>query len=199
MEEFFMEMLRQLQRDYDALDLPVVSEEGKMHEFMLPMPDGVKLQTFLFYGGSGGGEAAGTDCRPVILQRSPYAHSMDSYRVHGENLARRGFIYIVQFCRGTGGSEGEWDPNVNERADGLATLNWLQEQSWVKNIGYWGDSYLALTGWCMADAVPEKVKGMYLGVYGTDRFTSAYQKGLFRHDVLTSWAMENAGFSVEAV
>jgi putative CocE/NonD family hydrolase len=198
MEEFFMEMLRQLQRDYDALDLPVVSEEGKMHEFMLPMPDGVKLQTFLFYGGSGGGEAAGTDCRPVILQRSPYAHSMDSYRVHGENLARRGFIYIVQFCRGTGGSEGEWDPNVNERADGLATLNWLQEQSWVKNIGYWGDSYLALTGWCMADAVPEKVKGMYLGVYGTDRFTSAYQKGLFRHDVLTSWAMENAGFSVEA-
>mgnify|MGYP002508209432 CR=1 FL=1 len=59
----------------------------------------------------------------------------------------------------------------------------------VKNIGYWGDSYLALTGWCMADAVPEKVKGMYLGVYGTDRFTSAYCKGLFRHDVLTSWAM----------
>ena len=198
MEEFFMEMLRQLQRDYDALDLPVVSEEGRMHEFMLPMPDGVKLQTFLFYGCSDGEETAGTVCRPVILQRSPYAHSMDSYRVHGENLARRGFIYIVQFCRGTGGSEGEWDPNVNERADGLATLNWLQEQSWVKNIGYWGDSYLALTGWCMADAVPDKVKGMYLGVYGTDRFTSAYQKGLFRHDVLTSWAMENAGFPVEA-
>ncbi len=194
MEEFFMEMLRQLQREYDALDLPVVSEDVKVHEFMLPMPDGVKLQTFIFYGSSCGGDGA----YPVILQRSPYAHVMGAYRVHGESLARRGFIYIVQFCRGTGGSEGEWDPNVNERADGLATTAWLQEESWVKNIGYWGDSYLALTGWCMADAVPDKVKGMYLGVYGTDRFTSAYQKGLFRHDVLTSWAMENAGFPVEA-
>ncbi len=39
---------------------------------------------------------------------------------------------------------------------------------------------------------------MYLTQYGTDRFTSAYKDGLFRHDVLTSWAMGNAGFSVDA-
>lgn len=126
----------------------------------------------------------------MILQRSPYVHLMDMYLLHGKNLAQRGFIYILQFCRGTGQSEGEWEPNVNERQDGLDTLNWLQNEPWVKNIGYWGNSYLALTGWCMADAVPSKVKGMYLSVYGTDRFTSAYSKGMFRHDVLTSWAME---------
>ena len=50
----------------------------------------------------------------------------------------------------------------------------------------------------MADAVPEKVKTMYLGVYGCDRFVSAYQDGLFRQDILTSWAMENAGREIRA-
>ena len=50
----------------------------------------------------------------------------------------------------------------------------------------------------MADAVPEKVKTMYLGVYGCDRHTSAYKDGLFRQDILTAWAMGNAGVPVEA-
>ncbi|MFV0467172.1 MAG: CocE/NonD family hydrolase [Lachnospiraceae bacterium] len=158
------------------------------------MSDGITLETFICH-------EKNFDYKnrmSVILQRSPYAHAFNVYKMHGTNLAKRGFIYIIQFCRGTGGSEGEWEPNVNERSDGLDTLNWLQKEDWVKNIGFWGDSYLALTGWCMADEVPEKLKGMYLGVYGTDRFTSAYCKGLFRHDVLTSWAMENAGFPIDA-
>ena len=50
----------------------------------------------------------------------------------------------------------------------------------------------------MADAVTAKVKSMCLGNYGTDRYTSAYEKRLFRHDVLTSWAMGNAGFEITA-
>lgn len=50
----------------------------------------------------------------------------------------------------------------------------------------------------MADAVPEKVKTMYLGVYGCDRHASAYKDGLFRQDILTAWAMGNAGTEVDA-
>ncbi len=196
-EDMFAELLRQTQRDYDALGFPVTEGEVEEEQFMLSMEDGVRLKTYIFHmekdtiWDNGG-------VFPVILQRSPYAHAMGSYRIHGRNLAKRGFVYIVQFCRGTEESEGEWIPNENERADGLCTVRWLASQSWVKNIGYWGDSYLALTGWCIADEAPEKVKGMYLGVYGTDRFTSAYCKRLFRHDVLTSWAMENAGRAVDA-
>ena len=65
-------------------------------------------------------------------------------------------------------------------------------------MGYWGCSYLALTGWLIADILPEKVKTMYLTHYGTFRHVSAYKDGLFRHDVLTAWAMENAGYPVTA-
>ncbi len=193
-ENMFKELLENTQREYDALDMPIVCQDTYCEEKMLPMPDGVRLKTYI-YRPSNWRE---TEEYSVILQRSPYFHAMASYDIHGRNLAQRGFIYILQFCRGTGASEGEWEPNVNERQDGLSTLGWLQGVPWVKNIGYWGDSYLALTGWCMADSVPDKVRGMYLGVYGTDRFTSAYCKGAFRHDVLTCWAMENAGFPVNA-
>lgn len=196
-EDMFEQLLRHTREDYDSLGIPVTEGEVTVEEMMLPMPDGVELKTYLFHMAQDD-LWEGARSFPVILQRSPYFHAMDSYRLHGTELAKRGFVYIVQCCRGTGESEGAWEPNVNERQDGLCTVRWLAEQSWVKNIGYWGDSYLALTGWCMADAVPEKVKGMYLGVYGTDRFTSAYCKGLFRHDVLTSWAMENAGRPVDA-
>lgn len=196
-EDMFEQLLRRTREDYGSLGIPVTEGEVKVEEMMLPMPDGVGLKTYIFHMAQDYLQE-GERSFPVILQRSPYFHAMDSYRIHGAELARRGFVYIVQCCRGTGESEGIWEPNVNERKDGLCTVEWLAERGWVKNIGYWGDSYLALTGWCMADAIPDKVKGMYLGVYGTDRFTSAYCKGLFRHDVLTSWAMENAGRPVEA-
>ena len=105
---------------------------------------------------------------------------------------------VYQWCRGTSGSEGQWEPNVHERDDGLSLVGWLQKQPWVESMGYYGNSYLALTGWAMADAVPEKMKTMYLAVYGTVRHASAWQDGLFRQDILTAWAMGNAGHKVEA-
>lgn len=193
----FAEMLKQIQTDYDSLNSKIIMQNVSVKELMLPMQDGVFLKTYIFKADCSNAES-GPEKMPVIMQRSPYFHVMELYKLHGVNLAKRGFCYVLQFCRGTGPSEGEWEPNVNERSDGLATLKWLDQQEWVESIGYWGDSYLALTGWCIADKLPKKVKGMYLGVYGTDRFTSAYEKGLFRHDVLTSWAMENSGTAITA-
>ncbi len=187
-----LEQIKQrILKEYEASGLPVIYEETYCDEMMLPMSDGAALKTYIFRGCKDGAV-------PVILQRSPYAHALEIYKLHGRELAKRGFGVVLQFCRGTGESEGEWNPNVNERKDGIDTLQWLCALPWVKNVGYWGGSYLALTGWCMADCIPDKVRGMYLGVYGTDRFTSAYEKGLFRHDVLTAWAMENAGYEVRA-
>ena len=188
MDDMFQDIMKKMQADYDELDIPVCLNHVICQEFMMEMPDGIRLRTFLYR------ECGGKKNIPVIVQRTPYLHAFDTYKMHAENIAKRGFGYILQFCRGTGGSEGEWIPNINERKDGITLLQWLEEQEWVESVGYWGDSYLALTGWCMADEVPKKVKGMYLGVYGTDRFTSAYEKRMFRQDVLTSWAMENAGY-----
>lgn len=130
---------------------------------------------------------------PVVITRTPYTYlgTGDSNEI-GRGYARRGIAYITQYCRGKGGSEGVYEPNVNERVDGLALVNWVAAQPWCKNIGLFGESYTALTCWIIADAVPDKVKGIFLHHYGVDRHLSAYSYGQFRQDILTAWAIDNA-------
>ncbi len=186
-----------IRHDYENSGVNITYTTVSTELVLLPMRDGIKLKTTIYRPCNAPGVKQDKPM-PVILERSCYPNNEQFSRIHGENLAKRGYIFVSQYCRGTGGSEGVWEPNVNERADGLDTVNWLNEQDWVESIGYWGNSYLALTGWAIADKVPDKVRGMCLTHYGTDRFTSAYEKGMFRQDVLTSWAKENAGFKVNA-
>lgn len=190
-------MFEEIIREYETSGYKNIYPFFTEETLMLSMKDGIRLKTHIFKPADIEGKAA-EDPLPVILIRSCYPSQLEFYRIHGRNLAKLGYALMVQFCRGTGESEGEWLPNVNERGDGLVTVNWLNDREWVDVIGYWGNSYLALTGWAIADKVPEKVKGMCLTHYGTDRFCSAYEKGMFRQDVLTAWAMDNAGFPVTA-
>lgn len=133
---------------------------------------------------------------PVVITRTPYLKEAPAdNNAEAQAYAQRGIGRIIQRCRGTGGSAGEYIPNVNERADGLALVNWVAAQPWCKNIGLTGSSYLAFTCWIIADAVPKKVKGIFLSHYGVDRHLSAYKSGLFRQDILTTWAIQNAGLA----
>lgn len=161
------------------------------YEEMLVMEDGICLRTIIYRPDRKGAS-------PTIVMRTCYPNNDYLYRAIAEEYCKRGYNYIYQYCRGTGGSEGVWEPNVNERKDGKYTIDWIAEQEWVGNIGYCGCSYLSLTGWLIADILPDKVKTMYLTHYGTQRFVSAYQDGMFRHDVLTAWTMENAGYPITA-
>lgn len=164
---------------------------GTCYEEMLTMDDGAALRTIIYRTDREG-------AAPTIVVRTCYPNNDYLYRATAEEYCKRGFHYIYQYCRGTGGSEGEWEPNVNERSDGKRTIDWICGQEWVGNTGYWGCSYLSLTGWVIADILPEKVKTMYLTHYGTQRFVSVFQDGMFRHDVLTAWTMENAGYPITA-
>ena len=180
-----------IREDYRTSVHPDVFTSYTAWEEMLSCKDGVRLRTIFYRPES---------CKPlpVIVQRSCYPQSEASLRVHAEELCKKGFGVIIQYCRGTGGSEGVWEPNVNDRSDGLDLMHFVASLPWVDCMGYQGASYLAFTGWIMADALPDKVRSMYLTVYGTSRHTSAYKDGLFRQDILTAWAMSNAGFPVTA-
>jgi uncharacterized protein len=186
--EFYRQYIK---NQFASLEVAPTFEVLEPEVIMLPMKDGVRLHTVL-------SKPAGDGSFPTILSRCCYPEMKNMFEILAEEYSKRGFMFVYQFCRGTGGSEGDWEPNVNEREDGKTTLEWLNSLNDVESIGYLGSSYLALTGWAVADIVPEKVKTMYLTHYGTDRFTSAYKNGLFRQDVLTAWAMDNAGFPVDA-
>lgn len=178
-------------QEYGQLQQKPAFDIGDAYEILLPMTDGIRLRTVCQ-------RPVGEGPFPTVIQRSCYPFQEDMMRQHAEQYCRRGFAFVWQFCRGTGGSEGEWVPNIHDRQDGKETLDWLDAQPWVDEIGFWGSSYLAFTGWIVADILPAKVRTLYLTHYGTDRFTSAYQNGLFRQDVLTSWAMGNAGRKISA-
>lgn len=201
------EMVEAIDQDLSAieeLDIDFPYEEEDMDsdqildsnvefmDIMIPMRDGVKLRTRIALPKHREGPV------PVLLFRTPYNNfkMIEKYKLIDHT--RAGYASVHQQCRGTFGSEGEWVPNEYERQDGIDTLNWLVEQEWCGPIGIYGDSYQALTGWLVADSLPEKVKSLYLLHYSVDRFLSAYKQGLFRHDVLTGWAMGNSGKAIQA-
>lgn len=175
---------------YDKANPKPKMGPSQKQEHMLKMTDGTRLRTICWFPKQ-------KENLSVVFTRTCYPHQEVELALHAQEYSKRGFGFVVQWCRGVNGSEGKWEPNTFERRDGLDTINWIAALPFVKNIGYWGNSYLASAGWCMADAVPDKVKSMYLGVYGTDRYTSVYQDGLFRQDIFTAWAMENAGVKID--
>jgi len=93
--------------DYEVrMDLNVV----------IPMRDGVKLSTDFYFP-----DAKGKF--PAILIRTPYHKSTPRYDGYGKFYASRGYVVIIQDCRGRYDSGGEWYPFAGEEFDGYDTMS----------------------------------------------------------------------------
>lgn len=162
-------------------------EPGPVSIHRVSMRDGTELHTRVYM-------PDGAGPWPVVLIRNPYAGIVPMLEVTASIWNEYGYAAVVQDCRGTGQSGGEWTPFVNERLDGLDTIEWIIRQRWMDgNIGTYGHSYLSAVQLAMADRFPQEVKAMVLSGYSTERFRSHYMNGMFRMDVYTGWALENAG------
>src|SRR5205823_4152391 len=115
------------------------------------MPDDVVLLADRWYPKEPAGVAGGL---PVVLLRSPYGRRQ--LGIVGRLFAERGYQVVIQSCRATFGSGGEWVPFRHERDDGRATLDWLAAQPWFGGAtATFGPSYLGLTQWAVAADAPE--------------------------------------------
>ena len=118
------------------------------------------------------------DNLPTILVRTPYGRRTISFFMR--RFAERGYHVIVQDVRGRFDSEGEYDPFVNEAADGKATLEWLAKEAWFNGaLGTWGLSYLGYVQWAIAAEAPPFLKAMMPIMVGPQVFTSTYPDGAF--------------------
>ncbi len=159
-----------LRESFTASSYPVLYPEFERRTFPVPAVDGLTITLTCFFP-----LGAEQERFPVILRRGN-----GRSQIEAEELARRGFVYIWA-------EPPVRTPNLEVqytfwREDGIAVLNYLQEQPWVDRIGLRGGSAGALAWWCVADVLPEKVQSLYLTVYGTDRFAACYQDGMFRPD-----------------
>ena len=144
----------------------------------IPMADGVLLKTDHYAPDSPGSH-------PTILMRLPYGRR--GFAGIAEAYAERGFHVVIQACRGTERSGGEFDPFANERADGLATLDWIKAQPWYDGrIGLTGPSYLGYAQWAISDALPETA-ALAVKVTTADFRPVVFPSGAFHLNLWLSW------------
>lgn len=112
-------------------------------DVMVEMRDGVKLATDVY-------RPRDAENCPTLVHRNPYhksnASSVGGLILNPLDAAREGFAVVIQDVRGRFGSEGEWEPFVNEAADGYDTVEWAAEQPWSNGrVGVYGSSYHGVT------------------------------------------------------
>jgi putative CocE/NonD family hydrolase len=168
--------MRLLARDgYKMSTNPIRPERSHCIQAMVPMRDGVRLNTFVFLP-----EAGGDQC-PVILQRTPYGISspgsgtlrdctrgwlpsadapMRGSILRGwQQITNHGYAAVYQDTRGRYGSEGQDRVYADDAEDGFATLNWIAEQDWTNHrVGVSGSSAGSTTALAAASQRHPSVK-----------------------------------------
>jgi len=144
------------------------------------MPDGIRLLTDRYWPRGNGGE-------PVIVMRSPYGRNA-VWALAARLFAERGYQVIVQSCRGTGGSGGEFDAYRHEAQDGLATLAWIGAQPWFSGkLAMAGPSYLGIVQWAVAAEPPPSLRAMAVSISSARVRAFTYPGGTFSLDSTLTW------------
>ncbi|HLX57009.1 MAG TPA: CocE/NonD family hydrolase, partial [Ktedonobacteraceae bacterium] len=120
------------------------------------MRDGAVLRANIY-------RPAGEGQWPVLLTRLPYGKDFqagDSV-MNPAQVARRGYVVIVQDTRGRVTSEGEWIPFVHEALDGYDTIEWAAQLPYSNgSLGMYGLSYFGFTQWAAAVLQPPALKAI---------------------------------------
>ena len=122
------------QRIQDGLDkvTPPDLETVTERDVWIPMRDGTRLLADITL-------PVGEGPWPTLLIRTPYGRDLES---PGE-YSKRGYVSVVEACRGRDGSEGVWGAWEDDKDDGYDTIDWIVNQPWSDGkVGMRGGSYL---------------------------------------------------------
>jgi putative CocE/NonD family hydrolase len=149
------------------------------------MRDGVVLGADVYMPG-------GTPVAPAILIRQPYGRRTPEMGldVVARFFAGKGYACVVQDVRGKFSSGGEFDPGLNEVADGYDTVEWVAAQTWCDGrVGCWGESYYGLTSFAAAMSGHPAVVCIAPGDISLDRRASWLRQGAFLLNTTGYWAI----------
>jgi len=116
----------------------------------------------------------------TVLVRSPYGRGFPWAHLYGVAFAEQGFHVLLQSCRGTGGSGGQYEPFRHEAADGQAAVSWLRAQDWFDGrLAMAGASYLGYVQLALAGDPPPELRASVVQVGIGDPSAFAYPGGVF--------------------
>ena len=164
---------------------------------MVPMRDGVKLSTDIYFPASGDRRADGSF--PVILERTPYDNSSPGAVTNAKYFARRGYVCAIQDVRGRFESEGEWYAFAKEAPDGYDTIEWLAAQPWSDGkVGTMGSSYAGSDQSAAATLNPPHLSTMIVGVGASNYYHSSMRQNGAAEQRFQVYAFRMAATSKEA-
>src|SRR4051794_36729428 len=163
---------------------------ARCFQAMVPMHDGISLNTFVFLPAQGGPSF------PVLLHRTPYgiaaadardkfdcsrawlpnpAEPMRGSILRGwKAIVAHGYAAVYQDCRGRHGSEGEDRVYADDAADGHDTLDWIAAQPWCNGrIGMSGSSAGATTTFAAASTPPPALRAFFSQAGGGGHYYEA--------------------------
>lgn len=125
---------------------------------MVPMRDGVRLATDLYFPARNGVKLDGKF--PAILERTPY-NKDGATGTWALFFVRHGYVAISQDTRGRYNSEGTWHMMTDDPVDGFDTASWIVKQPWSDgSFATRGTSYVGGTQHALAETNPPGLKAM---------------------------------------
>ncbi|MBI3947051.1 MAG: CocE/NonD family hydrolase [Armatimonadetes bacterium] len=163
---------------------------------MVPLRDGVRLATDLYFPAEDGRKVAGRF--PVVLMRTPYDKTGSA--ATGQYYAERGYVAAVQDVRGRYASEGIFYPFAHEGPDGYDAVEWLAAQPWCDGkVGTCGASYVAAVQNALASLNPPHLAAMIVTFGPSSYFHSSMRHNGALELRFVSYAFSMAARSKEAM
>jgi putative CocE/NonD family hydrolase len=152
------------------------------------MRDGVTLNADVY-------RPAGAGQYPVLLTRLPYGKDLILSSVfqsmHLLRAVRAGYVVIIQDCRGTFSSEGQFEYCFHEGKDGYDTVEWAAALPYSTGaVGMFGGSHLGWTQWSAAGLRPPHMKAIAPGQTWTDFSGMRFRGGAFELGDALQWRLQ---------
>ncbi len=160
--------------------------------------DGVTLATDIFHPARDGQPV--TEPSPVLLLRTPYnKDEVEATMGYNRWFAQRGYVCVIQDCRGCYESGGDVNFLFPEAEDGFDTLEWIDQQPWSNGrVGTWGTSWMGWTQTAMAALGPKNLVAMVPNMSGADAHQCTVRQGGAMELRFIAWAFWHSATNTQS-
>lgn len=139
---------------------------------------------------------------PTLLTRTPYQKEAAGFSGVGLDpvqMARIGFIVVIQDVRGRYASEGAWEPFAHEGHDGYDSVEWAAALRGSNGrVGMFGQSYCGNTQWLAALEQPPSLAAISPAFTWSDPMDGLFARGgAVELGVTLSWSTLAAVNSIQ--